>query len=259
MTTLSRTSFTSTVLWAVIFSLLLVGCSTSPSRNSEQSAALKAAELNTQLGIEYMSRGQYEIALEKLKKAVASDKDYAPGHTMLGVLYETIGELDQAGKSYREALSADPDNGDINNNYGSYLCRTGSGADAYKYFDAALEDPFYQTPEVAMANAGSCALAKNNLGLAEAYLRKSLAYDPDFPAALISMASVMFDRQDFLRARAFVQRYETVAPMSAESLLLGYRVENRLNNPAEARKYRDELMQRFPASPEARKAQDFTS
>ena len=39
-----------------------------------------------------MDRGQYEIALEKLKKAVAYDKTYAPAHTMLGVLYETIGE-----------------------------------------------------------------------------------------------------------------------------------------------------------------------
>lgn len=242
----------------VLIVALLTGCASTREGDGPSSSARKAAELNTQLGREYLTRGQYEIALEKLKKAVASDDDYAPGHTMLAVLYETLGEPKQAGENYREALRIDPDNGDINNNYGSFLCRTGQGAGAFKYFNAALEDPFYQTPAVAMANAGECALAQNNLGLAESYLRKSLDYDNDFPDALLTMAGVMYERQDYLRARAFLQRYEIVAPMGSESLLLGYRIESELNNPSEARKYRDELIQRFPGSSESREAQDRT-
>lgn len=243
----------------VLTSVLLVGCASSAKRDGETSNALKAAELNTQLGREYMQRGQYEVAMEKLKKAVASDNDYAPGHTMLAVLYETLGEMDEAGKNYREALRIDPANGDVNNNYGAYLCRIGQGEDADRYFDAALEDPFYQTPAVAMANAGECALSRDNLGLAEEYLRKSLGFNPNFPMALLSMAAVMYEREDFLRARAFLQRYETVAPMSAQSLLLGYRTENQLNNPDQAKKYRNELIQRFPNAKETREAQDYTS
>jgi len=247
------------LLPAIALSLLLAGCFTTAKRDGEENSALKAAEVNTQLGIEYMSRGQYEIALEKLKKAVSSDHDYAPGHTMLGVLYETLGEMDKAGENYREALRIDPDNGDINNNYGAFLCRTGRGNEADRYFEAALADPFYRTPAVAMANAGECALARDNLGLAENYLRKSLGYDANFPEALLAMSEVMFERQDFLRARAFLQRYETVAVMSAKSLLLGYRIEKNLNNQGQAGDYRDELLQRFPATQEAREAQDFTS
>lgn len=243
----------------IMASILLVGCASSAEREGEQSSARKAAELNTQLGREYMSRGQYEVALEKLKKAIASDNDYAPAHTMLAVVYETIGELDLAGDNYREALRIDPTNGDINNNYGTYLCRAGQGDDANRYFDAALEDPFYQTPAVAMANAGECALSRGNLGLAESYLRKSLGFNSNFPMALLSMAGLMFERQDYLRARAFLQRYETVAPMSPESLLLGYRTENELNNRVQATKYRNELIQRFPNSKESREAQDYTS
>ncbi len=246
------------LLPAMALSLLLAGCFTSANRDSEEKAALKAAEVNTQLGIEYMSRGQYEIALEKLKKAVSSDHDYAPGYTMLGVLYETLGEMDNAGENYREALRIDPSNGDINNNYGAFLCRVGRGNESDRYFEAALEDPFYRTPAVAMANAGECALERNNLGLAENYLRRSLGYNANFPEALLSMSELMFERQDFLRARAFMQRYETVAVMSAKSLLLGYRIEKNLNNENQARNYRDELMQRFPATQEAREAQDFT-
>lgn len=237
---------------------LLAGCASSPN-DGEVSSAERAAALNTQLGREYMSRGQYEVAMEKLKKAVASDNNFAPAHTMLAVLYETIGEIEQAGVNYREALRIDPKNGDINNNYGAYLCRVGKGADADRYFDAALKDPFYQTPAVAMANAGECALSRGNLGLAEEYLRKALDYNANFPDALLSMATVSYEQEDFLRGRAFLQRYESVAPMTAASLLLGYRIENQLNNPAEAKRYRDALIRNFPAAPEAREAQDYTS
>lgn len=242
----------------VLASLVLVGCASSAERAGEKSTALKAAELNTQLGREYMGRGQYEVALEKLKKAVASDKDYAPAYTMLAVLYETIGETQLAGPNYREALRIDPANGDINNNYGAYLCRIGQGADADQYFNAALKDPFYQTPAVAMGNAGECALSNGNLGLAEEYLRKSLEYNASYPNALLSMATVMYEREDYFRARAFLQRYEAVAPMSAASLMLGYRTENQLNNPDRARQYRNELIRRFPNTKETREAQDFT-
>lgn len=239
---------------------LLAGCSsTSDNARSEENSARKAAELNTQLGREYMSRGQYEIAMEKLKKAVASDPDFAPAHTMSAVLYETIGETEDAGIHFKEAVRADPDNGDVNNNYGSFLCRTGEGNRAGPYFETALEDPFYQTPALAMANAGSCALNMGELGKAEEYLRKSLAYDNTFPDALLSLAALSYEREDFLRARAFLQRYEGTGPMTAESLLLGYRVENRLNNPREAVRYRNELIQKFPGTPESAEAQDFTS
>jgi type IV pilus assembly protein PilF len=241
----------------VLTCAVLSGCVTTV--DGEVSSAQKAAALNTQLGREYMARGQYEVAMEKLKKAVASDNDFAPAHTMLAVLYETIGEIGPAGENYREALRIDPDNGDINNNYGAYLCRIGKGEDADRYFNAAIRDPFYQTPAVAMANAGSCALSRGNLGLADEYLRKSLSYDPDFPDALLSLATLSYEWEDFLRARAFLQRYEAVAPMTAQSLLLGYRIESQMNNPGQARKYRDELIRQFPGAKETREAQDYTS
>ena len=180
-----------------------------------------------------------------------SDKNYAPAHTVLGVLYEQIGEEGLAHEHYREALKITPDDGEVNNNYGAYLCRNGRGSEAYPYFDRALEDPFYTTPTVAMANAGRCGLDAGELDKAEAYLRKSLEYDPQNPDALLPLAAVAFQQQDFFRARAFIQRYESVGPESAESLTLGYRIESELQNEKNADAYRKQLMQRFPTSPQA--------
>jgi type IV pilus assembly protein PilF len=241
---------------AALTSMLLAGCASSPSEDgSAENDRRRAAELNTQLGREYMTRGQYEIALEKLKKAVESDEDYAPAHTMLAVLYETLGEDENAGRHFEAAVKAAPNSGDANNNYGTFLCRTGKTGRADRYFLAALDDPFYQTPAVALGNAGACAVQRGELEQAETYLRQSLAYDPNFPDALLSLAALNYEQGELLRARAFLQRFDGASEMTAESLLLGYRIETGLNNPEDAMRYRSELIQQFPSSPETLEVQ----
>lgn len=239
----------------LLATLLISGCASTDDLGSDESVD-KAAQVNTQLGQEYMNRGQYEIALDKLKKAVKADPGYAPAHTVLAVLYERLGEASLAERHYAEAAKVAPDNGDANNNYGAFLCRNGEAPRAERYFVKALDDPFYRTPEVAMANAGQCALQAGDMDKAESYLRQSLAYDDDFPDALLGLSRVSFGRNDFLRARGFLQRYESVAPVSAASLMLGYRIETQLGNTKGARQQADRLLEQFPKSAEAAQVRD---
>lgn len=236
----------------LLLSIFLASCASNPEQEgSAAEAARHAAQVNTQLGREYMNRGQYEVALEKLKKAINSDKNYAPAHTMIAVFYEQIGEQDLVEKHYREAVKISPENGDVNNNYGSYLCRSGQAKSAEKYFLTAVDDPFYRTPAVALSNAGSCQLEMGNLDKAESYLRQSLEYDPKFPDALLEMAGISYQRGNHLGARAFLQRYEDAGPRTAESLMMGYRVETHFNNSVAARRYADLVLNFFPGSYQA--------
>lgn len=222
----------------------LAACSSSPEMKDEERK--KAAETNTALGRQYMDRGQYEIALDKLKRAVAYDREYAPAHTLLAVLYETIGETADAEKEFRLAVRYDPKDGDVNNNLGAFLCRQGKGSEADAYFMTAIEDPFYQTPAIALANAGSCALDLGELDKAEAYLRQSLKYDQRMPEALLPLAEVSYRKGAYLQARAFLQRYEVVAPDNEESLKLGYLIETALGDGPSAERYRLELRENYP-------------
>lgn len=234
---------------------LLSGCSSSPPVDPDaKSDARKAAESNTQLGLEYMNRGQLEVALGKLKKAVRDDPTFAPGNTVLAVLYERLGENQLAGKYYQKAVQADPISGDVNNNYGVYLCKTGSEKEAIPYFLKALDDPFYSSPAVALTNAGSCAMNSDMLVDADTYLRNALKYDPKFPDALLSMASLNYRQDNNLVARAFLQRYEAAAPQTPESLFLGYEIETALRDDKTARQYLSLLNSKFPESKEAEKA-----
>jgi type IV pilus assembly protein PilF len=229
----------------------VVACSSTPDKKGDSSR--KAAVTNTELGRSYMDNGQYEIALEKFKRAVAYDKTYAPAHTMLAVLYETIGETEEAGEEYKLAVDYAPKNGDVNNNYGAYLCATGKRKEADRYFLAAVDDPFYTTPAIALANAGTCALARRDLDKAETFLRQSLDYDDKLGAALLPMSEVSYRQGSFLRARAFLQRYEAVGAMNEESLFLGFEIESKLGDEKSAERYRNELLQRYPGSIQAGK------
>ena len=236
----------------VLVALLVVACSSSPSKKSDATEnKLKAAETNTALGREYIARGQYEVALEKLKRAVAYEKTYAPAHTMLGVLYETLGMMDTADSEYRLAVKYDPDDGETNNNLAAFLCGQGQGREAQPYFEKAFKDPFYETPWVAYANAGLCALNMDELDKAETYLRQSLEYDAEITGALLSMARLNYRKGQYLSARAFLQRYESVAKPNAQSLLLGYQIESAVGDNSVATDYKNKLLNKFPKSAEA--------
>ncbi|MGA9575338.1 MAG: type IV pilus biogenesis/stability protein PilW [Lysobacterales bacterium] len=235
----------------MIATLLGACASQQPKDPYDETKTQKAVISNTSLGLEYMNRGQYEVALGKLKKAVKEDPHYAPAQTVLAVLYERIGEVELAGKHYKKAYEASPKNGDVNNNYGTYLCQHGKQEEAIEHFLAALDDPFYSSPSIALSNAGSCAISEGNYAKAEEYLRAALQIEPDLPDALMNMSRLSFEQKNYLIARAFMQRYEAVSEYRAEALLLAYRIEMAANNAMAANAYKLMLEQNFPDTDQA--------
>ncbi len=226
------------------------GDSTAPG--NPDNPKTKAAALYTELGQKYMAQGKLEIALENLNKALASDPRHADAHTVVGLLYERIGNNAKAEEHYRRAVQIKPASGNENNNYGAFLCKLARFDDAAPYFEKAVADPFYQTPAVALTNAGTCAIKGGRLDAAERDLRSALDRSPDNADALYQMASVLYRKDEFFRARAFIQRYEAVGQPSADSLLLARNIELRLGNGSAAQDYTRRLRQRFPDSDQVR-------
>lgn len=241
-------SAASLLVWAAFITLLSACASQKIKDPYNETETQKAVISNTSLGLEYMNRGQYEVALGKLKRAVKEDPDYAPAQTVLAVLYERIGEKELAGKHYKKAYEASPKDGDVNNNYGVYLCQNGKYNEAIRHFLAALDDPFYSSPSIALSNAGSCALNAGELDRAEDYLRRALKIEPELPDALMNMSRLCFEQKEFLKARAFMQRYEAASGHSADTLLLAYRIEMASDNPKAANTYKLMLEHDFPDS-----------
>lgn len=234
--------------------VLACGCaSTAPvKRESADTQREEAARIHTALGQKYLQQGKYEVALEKLDRALRFDADYADAHTVIALLYERIGRRELAGKHYRRAAELRPTSGAELNNYAAFLCNGGQYAEAQGYFERAIADPFYQTPQVALTNSGTCLLKAGKLDRAEHDLRLALQRDPDNAEALFQLAEALYRKDDSFHARAFMQRFESVAPERPESLMLARNIELKLGNGAAAQEYTRKLLQGFPNSQQAR-------
>ncbi len=232
----------------------LTGCASNPGRSGDEEDARqkKLAALNVQLGSGYMQEGRYEVALERLNKALQYDPDSANAHTVLAILYERIRKPEQAEQHYRKAVELQPDNGDAQNNLGTFLCRQQKYDQAEAHFRKAWDNPFYKTPAVALTNAGSCALQAGKLQDAEAYLRQALRMDSNYPDALFLLARLMHEQGNHFKARAFLQRYEATGQVRPDAYWLGYRIEYALGDLKASQAYARRLRQQFPEARETR-------
>jgi len=221
----------------------------------------EAAKLNAQLGVDYMRRGKYDIAQIKLEKAIDQDPRQSQAWAALGVLYAQMDEIDKAEHAYRRALDLGDSDPYVQNNFGVFLCGKyyeAKGKDprdiseALRFFENAATNIKYTTPQAAWTNAGVCARHIPDLDKAEGYFRKALQRSPDFPDALAQMAWLSLQRQDYIRARAFLQRYERVGPPTPETLLIGAKTEAALGDAVGARDYMTRLRSKFPEAEENR-------
>ncbi len=241
-----------TTPWIGLAALVMGGCvSTGEGPRGEPTAARKAADTNTQLAIAYLGRGNPELALEKINRALEQDPKFSEAHTVAGVVYERMGILDRAEVHYRRAVNLSPEDGNLLNNYGQFLCTMDRVEESLEYFSRAVKQPFYRTPEVALTNAGSCLEMIGRNEEAERHYRDALESNQAYPDALYLMSRSLCSRGQDFRGRAFLERYQSVAPDSPESLWLCYVIETRLKAEEVASSCAGQLASDFPDSSHA--------
>jgi type IV pilus assembly protein PilF len=222
------------------------------AQRTDTDPMLDAGRINVRLGLEYMRQGQLAIAREKIERALQQNPRDVGVQVGAGMLYEQMQDPRKAERHYRQALRLESDNPEAQNSFGAFLCRSGEAKRGEELFLAAARNPLYRTPEVAYTNAGVCARGAGRLEKSEEYLRLALAQRSVYTEALLQLAGVSFERGNLLQARAFLQRYLTVASSAADVLMLGYQVETALADSAAADEYAMRLRTKFPDSPEAR-------
>ncbi|HEX7380610.1 MAG TPA: type IV pilus biogenesis/stability protein PilW [Nevskiaceae bacterium] len=231
----------------------LAGCATQetgPSAIAKPDLA-RAAQINTQLGVDYARQGDYALAQQKLERAISQRADYAPAHSALAFVYSRTGSMENAEREYRRALQLAPDDPDIQNNFGTFLCSEGKGVEAQQYFQRALASPHYSTPAAAWTNAGVCALNMQQRQDAERDFESALRADPDFAQAVEHLAVLSYQNGNYLRARTLIQHYSRLARLGPGMLLLSSRVERALGDTARAQALEVQLIQNYPQSREA--------
>ena len=234
---------------AIMIFTLVGGCAQTDKREDVDPA--KAAEIYVGLGVSYMEERKYEFALENFKKALSIDPKLPSAHNGIAILYEQLGEYELAARHYRKAIDLNPKDGKALNNYGAFLCRTGKYRESEEYFERAAAVTLYAEPASALKNAGLCALKDNDSAKAESYFRKSLEVNPAYAPSMLQMAKLTLSDGEYLKARAYLQRYHQVSTPSAESLWLAVQAEHALGDSNAEASYALMLRSRFPDSPQA--------
>ena len=212
-----------------------------------------AADLNYQLGARYYRRGEYDLARDRLLLALELDPSNALAWSALGLSYEALGNLRLAEEAYGKAVDAAPRDFQIQDNYAVFLCRRGKHDEAKKYFDKAIKAPTNDYAERTMTNAGVCMMQKPDYAVAEMYFRNAFERRSNHPEALLQMSVLFFNKEDYLRARAFLQRYMDANPAAAPVLYHAIQIEQKLGDDSARRDYTKQLLRDFPDSPEAQR------
>lgn len=242
------------ISWLLIS--LLVGCQSMGGVNKNYVAPdPKAAELNMRLGINYLQRGDYAIALEKLEKALKQDPGLASAHNTIALLYQRLNELDKAEDHFEKAIAYQPKYSQAYNNFGVFLCQQGRYKEAEQRFLEAVKNPLYTSAAQAYENAGLCVSRIPEVELAEQYMRKALQMNPYLAKSLLRMAELSYQRQDYLRSRAYIERYRGAAAWTPQALLQAVKTEQQLGDKDAAASYAVLLKGRFPDSDQAKQLQ----
>ena len=234
----------------VILGSSLGACSNNGQLGRKATPAQQAAT-NVQLAIEYMKLNKLADSQEFIERALKEDPGNANVQLTAGLVYERLNDMPKAEKAYATAGRLGKNDPNIQNDYAGFLCRTGKSAAGEKLFVDVARNPLYQTPEVALVNAGVCVRSTGDMLDAQRYFNRALAIRPNMPEALLQLGNVAIDQGDGAGALDYVQRYLAVNPATPEVLWLGFRAQRKLGDATAAAVFARRVQSEFPNSEQA--------
>jgi type IV pilus assembly protein PilF len=218
---------------------------------SDETDARKRARVRLELAAGYFEQGQMTVALDEAKQALLIDPSFAAGHNLRGLIYMRLNEPRLAEDSFQQALRVSPRDADTLHNLGWMYCQAGRFAEAGGSFQRALQIPNYPGSARTLMAQGVCQAQAGQLQDAERSLMRSFELDAGNPITVYNLALLLHQRGESERARFYLRRLNNSELANAESLWLGIKVENRLQNREAASQLGVQLRRRFPESREA--------
>jgi len=211
----------------------------------------KRARIRLQLAQGYFEQGQFTTALDEIKQSINADPSYAPAYNMRGLIYMQLKEPKIAEDSFLQALRLLPTDGDTLQNLGWFYCQQGRYKESFPMFERAMQAPNYSFASRTLLTQGLCQNMAGQPREAEVSLKRSFELDAGNPITMYNLALLHYQRGDNERARFYLRRLNNSDLANAQSMWLGIKVENRLQNRESARQLGEQLSRRFPESREA--------
>lgn len=239
-----------------LLSVTLIGCVTTTGSKeeirtqSDMTDVQKRAAIRLQLAAGYYEQRQWNVALDEIKKVLAIDPDNGDAYNIRAMIYMAMNEMALAEDNFLRALSIMPDNPDLANNYGWYLCQNGQAEKSIFHFEKAINHRAYQSPATALNNAATCSLKLKNEKAAEDYLSRAFRLDAANPLTNANLAKLYYLRGEHERAHFYINRVNKVDALTAEMLWTAIKIERKRRDRAAEAVYISHLRRLYPSSPE---------
>ncbi|MEX0975728.1 MAG: type IV pilus biogenesis/stability protein PilW [Woeseia sp.] len=233
--------------------LLLSGCvSTTSGVRSVETDDDNAAHQYFQLGARYFRNGNYDLARERLQRAIQLDPRMAIAHSTLALTYEQLDNVRLATEHHDLAVRYGPRDFNVRNAYAVFLCGQSRFDEARVQFARAVEIPENDNAEIMLTNAGVCMSQKPDYEQAEVFFREALVRRPNYGEALLQLTDLKYRTEEYLQARAFVQRFLASNKATPDALFLAVQIERELDDNRASTDYSNQLLREFPESRAAR-------
>ncbi|HHY0445652.1 TPA: type IV pilus biogenesis/stability protein PilW [Vibrio parahaemolyticus] len=221
----------------------LVGCVTVKENGAPIGKAdpVAMAESRIALGLGYLEGGNMIRAHDNLQQALSHAPQYYRAQLSMAHYYETVGEDAKAEDMYKRSLRQHTKNGNVLNNYGTFLCKRGDFQQADQMFNRAIEQPYYYLIPASYENAAFCALKSQDKDKAKYYFTRAIDHDPHRPKSILQLAKLEIESGNFTDARIRLMRFNQMYGVKKPSLQLMIELERAAGNEALEQKYVKQL------------------
>jgi tetratricopeptide (TPR) repeat protein len=195
--------------------ICITACATTPDpTNRKQARAFR------DLGEAHLLAGNYTAALNELLK---SEQLYADDHILqdlLGMAYINKGDLQLAIRHLKRAIKLKPGYAPARNNLGIAYMGLEQWDAAIEEFEQLTQDMLYATPHFPLSNLGRAYYQKNDFPRAERYFKAALKREPAFLNAQLGLAQTYRKRlrlqEAFEVLQRAIQQHPKAAPLYLE-------------------------------------------
>jgi len=221
-----------------------------------QSLSGKPEELKA-MGENYLAAGNIGMALRYFKAAEARRPKDPQLLYEIAIAYNRRGFRDQAKAYLEKALAVQPDYAEASNALGALLAEEGKFEEARRAFEKALNNPYYETPQLAAYNLGSLFFRMGNYREAQKYYQQALDLSPNYADAHLGLAKTLEALGDYAKA---IDEYKETLQYDPDSVQanFGYgRLLYQRGDYVAAKYYLERVTKLAPDTPMAKAATDY--
>jgi len=231
---------------------LLAGCVTTTEGGfTEEASPEKALEQRVALARQYIGEGNWDSAKRNLELANQIDPNNADVHEAFALVYQSTGEFELAEEHFERSIRLDSGCSRCRNNYAAFLFQQERYEEAENQLERVVRDTLYSARPRAFVNLGLCRQKLfDPQGAEEAFVR-ALSMDRTNSIALLEVAHLRYEADDFDAANRYYSTYRSVVRrQNARGLWLGIRLAQHTGDQDAEASYILALTNLYPDSPE---------